>query len=445
MRKIDELKQELESMKNEAQSLISDKKVEEAKAKMEEIKNQKALIEAQEVLDREEEEKLRDDPKGKEEVKKNKSGVKMVNAFVGLIKSALKKETPNPEDAEVYNAVMTEGVPADGGLTVPPDISTEIRQMRRAEDALENLVHVESVTTENGSRVYEVAADQVPFDNVDEAADFPEMPNPTFKKVDYKVKKKGGIMKLTRELMQDTAENIMGVIQRWIAKKAKATRNALIISTIDTITKSKEVPIASIDDLKDIFNVKLDPSIALTSKVVTNQDGFNFLDKLKDTDGNYILQKNPTDSTEKMLFGRYKVIVVSNKVLKTVTNKAPVICGDLKEAITIFDREHLTIEISSEAGDLWQKDLTGIKARERLDIKAVDEEAIVKGQIDLTGGVAAAYAVPVSDTENTVQYTEAELNSMTVEQIKALAVERGYTITKTVKAEIISEFIKQQG
>ena len=94
---------------------------------------------------------------------------------------------------------------------------------------------------------------------------------------------------------------------------------------------------------------------------------------------------------------------------------------------------------------MWQKDLTGIKARERLDIKAVDEEAIVKGQIDLTGGVAAAYAVPVSDTENTVQYTEAELNSMTVEQIKALAVERGYTITKTVKAEIISEFIKQQG
>ena len=34
MRKIDELKQELESMKNEAQNLISDKKVEEAKAKM---------------------------------------------------------------------------------------------------------------------------------------------------------------------------------------------------------------------------------------------------------------------------------------------------------------------------------------------------------------------------------------------------------------------------
>ncbi len=34
---------------------------------------------------------------------------------------------------------------------------------------------------------------------------------------------------------------------------------------------------------------------------------------------------------------------------------------------------------------------------------------------------------------------------MTIAQIKALAAERGYTITATKKADIIAEFIEQEG
>ena len=40
--------------------------------------------------------------------------------------------------------------------------------------------------------------------------------------------------------------------------------------------------------------------------------------------------------------------------------------------------------------------------------------------------------------------TEEELNAMTIAQIKALAQERGYTITSTLKADIIAEFLAQQ-
>lgn len=42
-------------------------------------------------------------------------------------------------------------------------------------------------------------------------------------------------------------------------------------------------------------------------------------------------------------------------------------------------------------------------------------------------------------------YTADELNGMTVAQLKALASERGYTLTKTRKAEIIAEILAQQG
>lgn len=41
-------------------------------------------------------------------------------------------------------------------------------------------------------------------------------------------------------------------------------------------------------------------------------------------------------------------------------------------------------------------------------------------------------------------YTEEELSAMTIAQIKALAEELGYTITKSLKADIIAEFLEQQ-
>lgn len=41
-------------------------------------------------------------------------------------------------------------------------------------------------------------------------------------------------------------------------------------------------------------------------------------------------------------------------------------------------------------------------------------------------------------------YTEETLNALTIDQIKNIAAERGYTITQTVKAEIITEFLTQQ-
>ncbi|PEN00165.1 phage major capsid protein, partial [Bacillus wiedmannii] len=38
-------------------------------------------------------------------------------------------------------------------------------------------------------------------------------------------------------------------------------------------------------------------------------------------------------------------------------------------------------EFSEEALDLWGKDLVGMKARERLDVKSVDKKAVIAGEI----------------------------------------------------------------
>lgn len=395
-KKLRELANEINAKKLEVENLAKQDKLEEAAEAKSELKRLRDKYDILEDLEDEAEEQIKDDVNNDNAtilggaVNKTKE---VANAFVNAIKAGLTKTQVAEKDMQILKNSMKEGTEADGGLTVPQDIQTSIKELRRSQDALENLVNVETVTTLSGTRVIEKAADQTPFDNVDEEAEFPEVSTPQFEKISYTVKKKGGILKVTRELLQDTAENILGYLRRWIAKKSKATRNALIVNKINEITNAKEVAITDLDALKDIFNVELDPAIAVTSGVLTNQSGFNWLDKLKDNDGKYVLQPNPTNLTQKLLFGVYPVTVVSNKVLKskgvgTVGSetawKHPLICGDLKEAITIFDRENMTIEISTEAGDLWGKDQTGIKVRERLDIQTVDAEAIIKAEVEIT-------------------------------------------------------------
>lgn len=376
-----ELLNQIQNKKAAARELLNQKKLEEAEQLTNEIKDLQKEFDIASALYEDEKNNVSTDPIPQPQ----NNTVKPSDAFVNAMKAAVGKHKLTDDEKEVLNATtMTEGIPSDGGLTVPKDIRTAIKELRRSgPDALENYVNVESVSTLTGSRVIEVEADYLPFDNVDETKDFPEMVAPKFEDIQFAVKKKGGILKFSKELLADTAENVQAYIKKWTFKKSKATRNALILKSLADNFGSTKVAVKAVDDLKDIFNVKLDPGIEPTSSAVMNQDAFNYLDKLKDADGKYILQPNPTMPTQKLLFGKYPIRVVSNKTLKTdaTTKKTPLYFGDLKEAITIFDREALYIEFSEQALDLWGKDLVGMKVRERLDVKSVDKKAIVVGEI----------------------------------------------------------------
>lgn len=387
--------------KNAVKSLVAEDKMDEAKkAKQElvELQDKFNLLADLEDDDMDDIEdalgtgKAKDITGGVSDPKAKKST--LVKAFVNIVKCGFLKREPKEEDVKVYKDALASDTTAgdDGemgiGVTIPEDIRTDIIELRRSDNNLEQYVNVEGVTTNKGSRNIEVDAESVPFENVDEEADFPDMDEPQFKKIAYAIKKKGGILKITAELFEDTAANIMAYINKWIAKKTKATRNAMILKVLDTMTAGKEVAISNLDSIKDVFNVSLDPAIATSSMVITNQSGYNFLDKLKDEDGKYILQPNPTQPTQMLLFGKYPIIKVSNKVIKSVTietgAKHPVYMGDLKEAITLFDRNVLTIDMNDKGAGLWEKDLTGIKVRDRFDVQPVDEAAVVKGFITET-------------------------------------------------------------
>lgn len=402
-KEMQKLLKQINDKKNEVKSLVNDGKLDKARAAKEELKELQNKFDLLYDLDDDERENIED--KFKEGTAKQIGGEKktdkknIVKAFVNIIKAGFLHTEPEEADMKVYKNALTSDTSDKGegkvgiGVTIPEDIRTDIIELRRSSDNLEQYVNVEGVVTKTGTRNIEVDAESTPFDNVDEAADFPQMDEPEFLPIEYKVKKKGGILKMTAELLEDTASNIMAYINKWIAKKTKATRNAMILKVLNEMTKGKEVTVENLDSLKDIFNEQLDPSIAESSIVITNQSGFNYLDKLKDEDGNYILQKDPTAATKgKMLFGEYPIIKLSKKTLASekVMNsdghtvdgyKHPIFCGDLKEAITLFDRNVLTIDLNDKGAGLWDKDMTGLKVRDRFDVQPVDKGAVVKGQI----------------------------------------------------------------
>lgn len=399
------LLKKINDKKNTIRSLAAEGKTKEAKAAKEELVDMQERFNILMEIDEEEEGDI-EDAVGSGKAKhldegdgitgKDKKPDKkdIIRAFANRIVCGLKKRKLPEEDAKIMD-MMTEAEPdedglSDGGFTVPQDIRTDIIELRRSEDELQQYVNVEPVTTLSGSRVIEVDAANTPWGDVDEGEEFPEKETPKLRQIKYKIKKKGGILKTTQELLKDSATNILAYINKWIAKKSRATRNFAILKKLKEITAGKEIPLTTFDDFKDVFNVKLDASIAASSIVLTNQSGFNYLDKIKDGDGNYIMQPDVTDKTKRVLFGVYPVHRVSDKTLKNIEVKSgeevtavkyPVFIGDLKEAITLFDREHISVELSTEAGDLWAKDLTGIKVRDRFDVQAVDETAVIAGEI----------------------------------------------------------------
>ncbi len=401
MDKIRELLNKIENKKIEIRNFVAEDKLEEAKAAKKELQTLQDKYEIlKDIIDDNQQQVVNSINNGKAQIIENKAEEKpslkrQIKAFVNVMVGSITNKSIDEEDIRIVNQ-MNEADPdsngiSKGGLTVPQDIQTQIRERRKTIDDLEQYVNIEPTTVKQGSRVIETNADETPWDDVEEGTQFPDAPEPEFEDVKYKVTKKGGILKLTKELLSDTAEAIMAYLTKYIARKSRVTRNAFILKKIKEITSGKEVTITNFDDLKDIFNEKLDPAIAQTSIVITNQRGYNYLDKLKDKDGRYIMQLDVTDKTKKLLFGEYEVIKVSNKTIKEIQGTGdkegkkiyPVICGDLKEAITLFDREKISIELNELGTGYWDYDLVGVKIRDRFDVQAIDRDAIVMGHIEI--------------------------------------------------------------
>lgn len=289
------------------------------------------------------------------------------------------------EDREILDVrnAMSSNSEEDGGLLIPVDQQNNINELKRQYSPLRELVSVEPVSTLTGNRVLEKDAEHVPFSEFAEGDTLKETETPQFATVGYKIKSYGGILPVPRTLMLDQKANLKGYLNKWLAKKSVATENSIIIELLGKLTKKA---LTGIDDIKDTLDIDLDPAISALAKVVTNQDGFNYLNKLKDSQGNYILEKDPKNPTKRLLAGK-EVIILSNKILKTTgttTKKTPVIIGSLKEAIVLFDRESISLVATEIGGDSFKNNRVDIRAIMRLDAQPFDKNSAIYGELTLT-------------------------------------------------------------
>lgn len=367
-----ELLDKINSQKDTVRALVTENKLDEAKKAKEELKNMQAKFEL--LLE------LEDDNK-QNAIKKAGEGKTLTN-----------KEDPIKEFANAarrgFKNSMSEGVLTDGGYTVPEDIQTRINEYREAKFSLTQLVTVEPVSTNKGSRVYKKRTQQTGFSKVGENEKIGKKNTPQFTKIDYEIDKYGGYFPVTNELLEDSDANISSALISWIGDESRVTRNKIILGAVTTKSKTT---FEDIDDIKKALNVTLGSAFKNTSSIITNDDGFQYLDTLKDSDGDYLLQPIITMPSTYTLFNR-PVIVIPNADMpsdETIKGKRtiPFIVGDLKEGIVFYDRKVLTIASSNiaSAGDLnaFEQDLTLFRAIEREDCGVRDDMAFVNGVITI--------------------------------------------------------------
>lgn len=267
----------------------------------------------------------------------------------------------------------------NGGYLVPEDVRTAINEYRRSFVSLKNYVDVRSVVVPSGSEVYEKTSQLTGLTNITELGEIQETNAEVFEKITYAVKNFGGILPVSRFLLQDSPENLLAYLGKWFMKKQVVTENKEIIAVLKTLTKKA---ITKVDEIKEAFNVTLDPIFLDNTKVLTNQDGFNVLDSLKDKNGNYLLQPVVTDPTKRTLLGKEVIVLPNTHLPNETANKFPLYIGDLKEAVRVYELNELEIKSTDVGGKAFTRNSYDTRLITRFDVKAIDKEAVVKLEFD---------------------------------------------------------------
>lgn len=284
-----------------------------------------------------------------------------------------------------FKAAMTEGTPADGGYTVPNDISTKINTLKENHFSLRAYIDHETVSTNAGSRTYKTRAQQTGFAQVGEGGKITQTAAPQFSRIDYSIKKYAGYLPVTNELLADSDAAIANVITDWLAGESVATENAQILAKVNAL---EATALTGIKDIKKAVNVTLS---AFKGSVViyTNDDGIQYLDTLEDSNKRPLLSPDPAKPMElRLSVGARSIPVVQipNEVLASGEGgKVPFIIGDLKEYMKEFDRAQLSIMQSTTAAvtgfNAFEEDMTLFRAIMRADFVVKDEKALVRGEI----------------------------------------------------------------
>ena len=306
-------------------------------------------------------------------------------AFCDAVRSRVAPNNVNNDRFGVLMNALTEsgndGV--DGGFLVPVDMQTRIIELMRENIDLGQLVNEEMVTTLSGYRVIDTAP-TTGFTKVSEMRAIPKDDQPAFRRVPYSVEEYSLIVPISNDLLNDNDAGLMEYLARWMAKKAVITRNLLVLTKLKALAPTPVAADGEIKAIKRVLNKGLDPAISRGAILLANQSAYDCLDQLEDSMHRSLIQPDLTDNG----FERFKkrpIHCVSDALLANTEAGSPLFIGDLKQFMTIFNRQAMEFASTNVGGNAWNTNSTEGRAIMRLDVQTMDTDAAK--YLQLAGGL----------------------------------------------------------
>lgn len=277
-----------------------------------------------------------------------------------------KKETYT---RSINQFIRTKGEKRDGLTTVGAEAVIPVDRITKPEKQPETVVdlrqHVGRVPVTTGTGSYPILrANKNKMTSVDELAKNPALAKPEFTKVNYEITTYRGYIPVSQEALDDSDIDLGGLVAEHIQRQSLNTSNAAIAAKLQTATAKT---VTTIDELKDIVNVAIDPAYAV--KFIASQSFFNELDKMKDNDGRYLLQQDVTVASGYKLLGR-EVVVMADDVIGIAAGNKVAFVGDPSLFVKFFDRQQASVRWVDN--DVYGQLLAGFV---RFDVEVADTAA----------------------------------------------------------------------
>lgn len=276
------------------------------------------------------------------------------------------------EEQRAFNAYLHKEV-RDGvsGITSPdvaPTIPESIlynpeNEVKSVTDLSKLVTQFQATTASGKYPVLKRATERM--NSVAELQKNPDLAKPEFEEVDWKVNTYRGAIPLSQESIDDSAIDLTSLVANNANEQKINTTNFAIANVLKSFT-AKAVTGESVDDIKHILNVDLDP--AYNKTIIASQSFYQYLDTLKDKNGQYLLHEAITDGSPRTLLG-VPVTVVEDELFGAA-GEAHAFIGDLSRGVLFANRKD--IQVRWVDNDIYGQYLQAVT---RFDVKQADKKA----------------------------------------------------------------------
>lgn len=252
---------------------------------------------------------------------------KEVRGFLEYLRSKETRALP-----ESFEGVKS----ADASAIIPEEIITKAKMLPETVVDLRNMITRQKVTHAMGKYPI-LKANEAVLATVEELKKNPDLEGPAFEEVKYEVETYRGQIAVAEEALQDSDDDLSGIIARHIQRQGLNTANKAIVTKLKEATA---VAAKSIDDLKTQVNTGFDPAYNL--EFIVSQSFFNALDQMKDANGRYLLEDDIKAQSGKALLGR-KVTVLADKLIGAKDGDMVAFLGQPDAFAVFFDRVDTTV------------------------------------------------------------------------------------------------------